>query len=91
MSLTLRNSRDIGALIRDRRRAQGLSQQALANAIGSSRWWVNEVEQGKPRAELGLVLKALARLGVALVASENEPANASDLGSIVNRSRRPSK
>ena len=50
--------------MRDRRAALKLSQAELARRIGASRHWVAAVEQGKPRAELGLVLKALDALGL---------------------------
>jgi HTH-type transcriptional regulator / antitoxin HipB len=54
--------KNIGAIIRDKRIDNGLSQTELAKKIGASRFWVAEVERGKPRAELGLVLKALRAL-----------------------------
>lgn len=54
----------VGALIRDRRRARGLDQADLAALVGVSRLWVNQIERGKPGASLGLVLRALAALGV---------------------------
>jgi HTH-type transcriptional regulator/antitoxin HipB len=92
MSLALRNSSDVGALIRDRRRARGLSQQALADAIGVSRLWVGQVERGRPRAELGLVLKALGALGVRLTAdSQPDAVTGPDLDAIVQRSRKPKR
>jgi HTH-type transcriptional regulator / antitoxin HipB len=59
----------VGALIKDRRRALGLDQADLAAQIGVSRLWVNQVERGKPGASLGLVLRALAALGVELSGS----------------------
>jgi HTH-type transcriptional regulator/antitoxin HipB len=55
----LRTPVDIGALIRDRRRAMKLDQADLARMIGVSRLWVNPVERGKSGASLGLVLRAL--------------------------------
>ncbi len=92
MRLILGNARDVGALIRDRRRARGLSQQALADAIGVSRLWVGQVERGRPRAELGLVLKALRALGIRLMADE-EPAavGGPDIDAIVEQSRKPKR
>ena len=90
MPVTIRTPRDFGALIRDRRQRRGWSQQALADAIGASRIWVNQVERGKPRAELGLVLRALDLLGVDLRADErNNVAGAADIDAIVTRTRRP--
>jgi HTH-type transcriptional regulator / antitoxin HipB len=57
---------DIGAAIRQRRRELGLGQQALADRVGVSRQWIVEIEQGKPRAEIGLLLKTMAALGLKL-------------------------
>lgn len=86
---------DLGALIRERRRELRLTQQALADRIGTSRVWVSEVEQGKPSAEAGLVLRALAALGVSLrvdVAAAAEAASSSavdglsvDIDAIIQR------
>lgn len=80
----------MGALIRDRRRARGLSQQALADAVGVSRLWIGQVERGRPRAELGLVLKALRALGIRLTADvEPDVVPGPDIDGIVERSRKP--
>lgn len=47
-----------------------MDQATLAERVGVSRWWINEIERGKPRAELGLVLQTLTVLGVALSVDE---------------------
>lgn len=60
------NAATIGALVRDTRTAAGLTQTELADRIGASRFWVAEFEKGKPSAELGLALKALHALGLAV-------------------------
>jgi DNA-binding XRE family transcriptional regulator len=60
------NSATIGSLVRETRTAAGLTQTELANRIGASRFWVAEFEKGKPGAELGLALKAIAALGLVL-------------------------
>jgi HTH-type transcriptional regulator/antitoxin HipB len=57
---------DIGRAIRDQRRSQGLDQQELANRVGVSRQWIVEIEHGKPRAEIGLVLKTINALNLAV-------------------------
>lgn len=68
---------DVGALIRERRSALGLDQEALAKSIGVSRKWVVEVEKGKSGAAVGLIFRALRALGVSLQTSlstaENVP------------------
>jgi HTH-type transcriptional regulator/antitoxin HipB len=43
-----------------------MDQLALAKKAGTSRKWLIEVEQGKPRAEFGLILHTLKSLGVSL-------------------------
>lgn len=57
---------DFALLIRNRRRALGLSQAQLAEKVGASRQWLIDIEKGKPRAELGMVLQVLAELDVQL-------------------------
>lgn len=67
-AMHLRRADDIANLIRARRESLGLSQQALAERLGVSRKWVNEIEQGNSTAKLGLVLRALNELGIELLA-----------------------
>jgi HTH-type transcriptional regulator/antitoxin HipB len=67
--MLVRTPSDLGALIRDRRRKLGLDQRALAQKAGTSRKWLVEVENGKPRAEIGLILRTLKALGIELNAS----------------------
>jgi HTH-type transcriptional regulator / antitoxin HipB len=62
--VTIRTPKDIGALIRDRRKSIGLDQAELAARIGVGRVWINQVERGKPRASLELVLRALSAVNV---------------------------
>jgi len=60
--MRVRTPRDLGLVIRDRRRALGLDQRTLARKVGVSRQWLVEAEKGKPRAEIGLVLRTLAAI-----------------------------
>ena len=71
--MLLRTPRDFGLLIRDHRRKRALSQQRLADLVGVSRQWVVEIERGKPRAELVLVLRTLSALDVGLVVAGADP------------------
>ena len=59
-----RNATDIGLIMRERRRKLGLDQGELARRIKVSRQWIVEIEKGKPRAEIGLVLRALDALEI---------------------------
>ena len=74
--MLLNTPADVGAAIRSRRLALGLDQGALAARIGATRQWVISVEQGHPRAALGLVLRALAALDLTL---DTKPQSATKL------------
>ena len=58
------NARDLGLYLRDQRRAAGLTQQDLASRALVSRRWLSDLESGKPTAEIGLVFKVVAALGL---------------------------
>jgi HTH-type transcriptional regulator/antitoxin HipB len=57
---------DIGALIRNYRAEQGLSQAELAARLQTTQKWISHIENGKPTAQLGPVLRALNELGLTL-------------------------
>lgn len=69
--MNVRTPSDLGMLIRERRKKLRLDQQELAKKVGVSRLWVIEIEKGKPRAEIGLVMRTLLALDLQLdVATE---------------------
>ncbi|MCP3380170.1 MULTISPECIES: helix-turn-helix domain-containing protein [unclassified Bradyrhizobium] len=95
--MLIRTATDLGAVIRDRRKRLKLDQSSLAKRIGVSRQWVIEIEQGHPRAELGLVLRALDALDIRVDAS-SEPTNsrtaekpAVDINAIVAKAKKKSR
>lgn len=61
-----RSIRDLAAAARGRRLELDLNQAELAKRVGVSRKWIVEFEAGKPSAELGLALRVLDELGLAL-------------------------
>ena len=58
--------RDVGRVVRETRRAQGLRQDQLAGAAGVGVRFVVELEAGKVTARLGKALAVLAALGCTL-------------------------
>lgn len=94
--MLVRTAADLGSLIRSRRRELGLRQEELAKRVGVSRLWVIEFERGKPRAEVGLVLRTLTALGLDVdVSPAPRPARprrsritVPDLDGIVRRARK---
>ena len=90
--MRIRTPADLGALIRDRRIKLGLDQSSLAQQVGVSRQWIVEVERGKPRAEIGLLLRTIDALGIRLIAEKEIPgkpreASTVDIDSIVATAR----
>ena len=61
---TVANSKDIGALIRGSRKAQGLTQEQLAAIAGVGTRFVRELEAGKESCQLGRALGVLNVLGL---------------------------
>jgi HTH-type transcriptional regulator / antitoxin HipB len=68
--MLIRSPSDLGASIRERRIKLGLDQGFLAKRAGTSRKWLIEVENGKPRAEIGLVFRTLKALGLTMAISD---------------------
>ena len=66
INMQIRTPLDLGLAIRDRRRKLKLSQTELARKAGVGRQWVVAIEQGKSRAELGLVFRTLTALDLSL-------------------------
>jgi HTH-type transcriptional regulator / antitoxin HipB len=64
--MRIRTTTDLGAFIRERRTALGMDQVSLAKKAGTSRKWLVEVEQGKPGAEIGLILRTLKSLEISI-------------------------
>jgi HTH-type transcriptional regulator / antitoxin HipB len=90
--MLIRTPADLGAVIRDRRKQLKLDQAAFAGRISVSRQWVVQIEHGHPRAELGLVLRALDALNIQLDASIRERprprSGAVDIDAIVAKAKR---
>lgn len=90
--MLIRTPADLGAAIRQRRRQLGLDQATLAERIGVSRQWIIAIEQGRSRAELGLVLRALDALDIRLdagIAESRDRATAPvDIDAIVDAARK---
>ena len=90
--MRMRTATDLGAFIRERRTKLGMDQVALAEKAGTSRKWLIEVEQGKPRAEIGLILRTLKTLGVSIdlqidslaKATSNDKAASTDINNVLS-------
>jgi HTH-type transcriptional regulator / antitoxin HipB len=70
--MRIRTPADLGTLIRNTRKKLRFDQSTLAKKVGVSRLWLVEIEKGKPRAEIGLVLRTLDALRITLSATMSE-------------------
>ena len=68
----IRTASELGLAIRSRRRELKLDQAELARRVGVTRQWVIDIEKGKPRAELELVMRALHALELRSVLNRTE-------------------
>jgi HTH-type transcriptional regulator/antitoxin HipB len=95
--MNIRTPAELGTLIRNARQKLGLDQASLSKKIGVSRLWLNEIEKGKPRAEIGLVLRTLDALGITLTVSTPDKKTTPkaddtiDIDKIIARARAPRK
>ena len=64
--MQVKTATDLGSLIREHRKSRGWDQAELARRVTVSRQWIIDVEKGKARAELGLVLRTLTALGLSV-------------------------
>lgn len=55
---------DIGQMIRDTRKAMGVTQKDLALTSGTGLRFIIELEKGKPTCQWGKVLHVLQTLGI---------------------------
>lgn len=55
--------KSVGAFVRERRRANQMSQHALAELAGVSQPFISELERGKPTVRLDAVNRVLAVFG----------------------------
>ncbi len=79
--MRIRTPVELGLVIRERRRKLQLSQADLACKAGVGRQWVVAIERGKPRAELGLMLRTLKALDLSFTvhADDGLPPSSGDL------------
>lgn len=64
MIRTVSNPVALGHVIRDARRALGLTQPDLALSAGVGVRFLVDIEKGKPTAQIGKVMQVLAALGI---------------------------
>ncbi|WP_423916866.1 helix-turn-helix domain-containing protein [Candidatus Poriferisodalis sp.] len=69
---------DLGAVVRETRLAAAMTQQQLADQVGTTRQWVIRLEQGDHSSTSSKVLAALTVLGLEMVARFDLPLRGAD-------------
>jgi HTH-type transcriptional regulator / antitoxin HipB len=70
--MLMRTIRDFGAVIRDARKAQGMTQAALAAKLGTVQDWISNLETGRlENPGLDAILRACRLLGIDIHAGTN--------------------
>ncbi|MFL5382171.1 MAG: helix-turn-helix domain-containing protein [Longimicrobiaceae bacterium] len=78
----IKSPKELAQLVREQRKRKGLSQQKLSELTGVSRQWIIALEQGKPTAELGLVLQALSAIGLRVDIRDRSDAGDNDIAAV---------
>lgn len=71
--VVVRNVGELGAIVREARRRQGLTQLDLAGIGNTGNRFIVELEKGKPTIQLQKALDALALLGIEVVIRRKRP------------------
>ncbi|MDQ7911672.1 helix-turn-helix domain-containing protein [Pseudomonas sp. 102515] len=67
MQVILKNAADLGALVRQARKAQSLRQDDAAGSLGVSENFLGKVERGGETVQWGKLFQVLEGLGVRLI------------------------
>lgn len=88
--MELRTIADIAATVRGRRVERGWTQADLAARVGVSRKWLVDLEGGKASVQVGLLLRVLDALDIALVTATTrpQPRPSSELDDLLEEYRR---
>ncbi len=64
--LKVNNAKELGAIVRQRRKEAGLTLKEAAGLAGVGIRFLSELERGKPTLQLGLVIEVLQLFGLEL-------------------------
>lgn len=65
---SVRSTESLGALVRETRKAQGISQEQLAGVANTGIRFISDLENGKPTVQMELAIRVLEALGLGLYA-----------------------
>lgn len=65
---SIRSAEDLGILVRETRKSQGISQEQLAGVANTGIRFISDLENGKPTVQLELAIQVLEALGLGVFA-----------------------
>lgn len=74
-TVPITDATSLGTVLRQTRKALGITQETLSLQTGISRPTIRSIEQGKETSQLGLVLQICRDLGVTLEATQPDGLN----------------
>lgn len=80
--MNVQSPQELGVLVREERKKRGWTQAALAERVGVRPLWISEFERGKTTAQIGLVLRTLKALDLAI--SVAKPGRSGGKGTVVD-------
>ncbi|MGV8858220.1 helix-turn-helix domain-containing protein [Rhodoglobus sp.] len=63
-TIGITNFKDLGAVVKVARQAQGIRQEDIAETLGFSRNYLREIESGKPNLFASRLFRTLNKLGI---------------------------
>ncbi|GLI36525.1 helix-turn-helix domain-containing protein [Geobacter hydrogenophilus] len=72
------SAQSLGAILRDERKKQGLTQTALGKMTGVNQTTISMIEKGKPSVQLQTVLLLLAALNLNILVGPREQGQSSE-------------
>jgi len=76
--MNIHSAKELGALVRFRRKLRDWTQSDLARRAEVSPLWISQLERGKPTARFGLVIRTLKELGLTLRVDDGKHPSADD-------------
>lgn len=72
-TIEIRKPADLGQALRAAREARSVTQEELASSLGFSRYYLGELESGKPTTYATRLFRVLRKLGVRVTVSFDAP------------------
>jgi HTH-type transcriptional regulator / antitoxin HipB len=80
MNQMARSAKQLGAAIQQQRTARDLSQQALADLIGTGQKTISKIENGNPATKIETIFAVLAALDMELTLAPRSKSGAKSIG-----------